>query len=183
MISRLLSLSRAIDWINEKTGKGMSWLVLLMVLIGVYNAVTRKLSQTIGWDLSSNAYLETQWYLFSAIFLWTGAYALQRGVHVRVDVIYGKLGPKGQSWIEILGTLFFLWPLCGLVLWASLPFVESSWRILEASPDPGGLPRYIIKTAIPMAFVLLVLQGLSEVIKRVAFLRGHEVQLPGMDKS
>ncbi|MCB1870804.1 MAG: TRAP transporter small permease subunit [Gammaproteobacteria bacterium] len=167
----LLRISQAIDRINNRIGVLLSWLVLIMVLVGVYNAVTRKLSHAIGVDLSSNMYIEAQWYLFSLVFLWAGAYALRNGVHVRVDVIYSRLSAKSKAWIDTLGTLLFLLPLCVLVLWVSTPYALDSWRILEGSPDPGGLPRYLIKSAIPVGFLLLLLQGLAELVRNVAVLR------------
>ncbi len=168
----LLRVSRAIDALNERIGQLMYWLVLFMVLIGVYNAVTRKLGQYTGVSLSSNAYLELQWYLFSLLFLWGAAYTLKHNAHVQVDVIYAQLSARKRAWIDLLGAVFFLIPFSLLVIWVSWPMVSNSWAVLEVSPDPGGLPRYPIKTAIPVAFVLLLLQGVSEAIKRVAVLRG-----------
>ncbi|AEB11051.1 TRAP transporter small permease subunit [Marinithermus hydrothermalis] len=168
----LLRVSRAIDALNERIGRLMYWLVLFMVVIGVYNAVTRKLGQYTGVSLSSNAYLELQWYLFSLLFLWGAAYTLKHNAHVRVDVIYAQLSSRKRAWIDLLGAVFFLIPFSLLVIWVSWPMVSNSWAVLEVSPDPGGLPRYPIKTAIPVAFVLLLLQGVSEAIKRVAVLRG-----------
>lgn len=171
-MEQLLKISRAIDRLNYRIGVLLSWMVLIMVLVGVYNAVTRKLSQSIGVDLSSNMYIEAQWYMFSLVFLWAGAYALRNGVHVRVDVIYSRLSVKSKAWIDTLGTLLFLIPLCLLVLWVSTPYALDSWRILEGSPDPGGLPRYLIKSAIPVGFALLLLQGVSELVRNIAVLRG-----------
>ena len=168
----LLLIGDRIDLINQWVGRIISWLVLIMVLVGVYNAVTRKLSQTIGVDLSSNAYIEAQWYMFSLVFLWGAAYTLKHGGHVRVDVIFSRISRRSQAWIDILGTVLFLVPFCLVVLWISVPYASESWRVFEQSPDPGGLPRYLIKSAIPLAFVLLLLQAFSELIKRVAFLRG-----------
>ncbi len=168
----LLRIGDWIDRFNQWVGRMISWLVLLMVLLGVYNAVTRKLSQTIGVDLSSNAYIEGQWYMFSLVFLWGAAYTLKHGAHVRVDVIFSRVSERAQAWIDILGTLVFLIPFCLVVLWISIPYAADSWRIFEQSPDPGGLPRYLIKSAIPVAFVLLLIQALSELVKRVAFLGG-----------
>ena len=168
----LLWIGDRIDLINQWVGRIISWLVLIMVLVGVYNAVTRKLSQTIGVDLSSNAYIEAQWYMFSLVFLWGAAYTLKHGGHVRVDVIFSRISRRSQAWIDILGTVLFLVPFCLVVLWISVPYASESWRVFEQSPDPGGLPRYLIKSAIPLAFVLLLLQAFSELIKRVAFLRG-----------
>ncbi len=168
----LLRISGIIDRFNQRVGVAISWLVMLMTLVGVYNAVTRKLSQTIGVDLSSNFYIEFQWYMFSLVFLWGGAYALKNGVHVRVDIIYGKLSARGKAWVDVLGTVLFLIPLCLLILWISVPYALDSWHILEDSPDPNGLPRYLIKSAIPIAFVLLLAQAFSELVKNVAVLRG-----------
>lgn len=170
-MQRLLKISRAIDRFSNRIGVLLSWLVLLMVLVGVYNAVTRKLSQSMGLDLSSNMYIEAQWYMFSLVFLWAAGYALRHGVHVRVDIFYTRLNGKGKAWIDTLGTLLFLLPLCVLVIWISTPYALDSWRILENSPDPGGLPRYLIKTAIPIAFILLLLQGVSELVRNIAILR------------
>ena len=171
-MQQLLKISRAIDRLNNRIGVLASWLVLIMVLVGVYNAVTRKLSQSIGTDLSSNMYIEAQWYMFSLVFLWAGAYALRHGVHVRVDIFYSRLTGRSRAWIDFIGTLLFLLPLCLLVIWISIPYALDSWRILEGSPDPGGLPRYLIKTAIPVGFILLLLQGLSELVRNAAILRG-----------
>jgi len=171
-MDRLLRIGRAIDRFNQRVGTAISWLVLIMTLVGVYNAVTRKLSQTIGIDLSSNTYIEAQWYMFSLIFLWGGAYALKNGVHVRVDIIYSKLSRRGKAWVDLWGTLLFLTPLCLLIIWVSVPYAMESWRILEDSPDPGGLPRYLIKSAIPIAFFLLLAQAFSELIKSIAVLLG-----------
>ncbi len=168
----LLKFCRAIDGFNERMGRLISWLVLAMTLIGVYNAVTRKLSQTIGVDLSSNSYIELQWYFFSLVFLWGGAYALSHKVHVRVDLFYSRISERGKAWVDVLGTLLFMIPLCILIIYVSTPYAYESWKILEDSPDPGGLPRYLIKTAIPLAFILLLLQAFSELIQDIAFLKG-----------
>ncbi|MES9873075.1 MAG: TRAP transporter small permease subunit [Candidatus Sedimenticola sp. 6PFRAG7] len=171
-MQKLLRLSELIDGLNERVGRSLSWLVLIMVVLGVYNAVTRKLSQTIGMDLSSNMYIEAQWYMFSIVFLWGGAYTLKHRGHVRVDILYSRVKLKVKAWIDILGTVLFLMPLSLLIIWVSIPYAADSWSILEISPDPGGLPRYIIKTVIPVAFVLVLAQGISELIKNVAYLKG-----------
>lgn len=166
-----LRLSSLIDGLNARLGGFIGWLTLLMVLVGAYNTIVRYLGRYFGVSLSSNAYLELQWYLFSLVFLLGGAYALLRNAHVRVDVLYGRLSRRSQAWFDLIGTLLFLIPFCLFVVWASFPAVRNSWAVWETSPDPGGLPRYPIKTFILIGFVLLVLQGVSEVIKRVAFLR------------
>ncbi|WP_457629068.1 TRAP transporter small permease subunit [Oceanithermus sp.] len=173
----LLRFARAIDAVNEFVGRMVSWLTLFMVLLGVYNAVTRKLSQTIGIDLSKNTYIEMQWYMFALVFLWGAAYTLKANAHVRVDVLYSRLPPRGKAWVDILGTIFFLLPFVALVLYTAVPIVYDSWRIREVSPDPGGLPRYPIKAALIVGFVLLFFQGISELIKRIAFLKGVDVEI------
>lgn len=171
-MKRWLAISRTIDRVNEKIGLGVGWLTLVMVLIGAYNAVVRYLGRFMGWSLSSNAYIELQWYLFSLVFLLGAAYALRRGAHVRVDVFYGRLPKRGKAWIDLVGAIVFLVPFSLFGLWVSWPSVRSSWAIREVSPDPGGLPRYPIKTMILVAFALLILQGVSEIVKQIAVLRG-----------
>ncbi|QXD16836.1 TRAP transporter small permease subunit [Rhodocaloribacter litoris] len=167
-----LRLARGIDRFSERTGRVLYWLTLVMVLIGAYNAVVRYLDRYTGLGLSSNVYIELQWYLFSLVFLLGAAYTLKHDAHVRVDVFYGRLSPRGKAWINLVGTLLFLLPFCGLMLWVSWPSVVNSWAVREMSPDPGGLPRYPIKTAIPVAFVLIVVQGVAMLIRQVAVLRG-----------
>jgi TRAP-type mannitol/chloroaromatic compound transport system permease small subunit len=169
---RWLRLAARIDRINERIGEGVSWLALLMVLVGAYNAVTRYLGRFIGVRLSSNAFIELQWYMFSLIFLLAAAYTLRRDAHVRVDIFYARVGTRARAWINLLGTALFLLPFCFLALRLTWPAVRNSWAVLEMSPDPGGLPRYPLKTMILVAFVLLILQGVSIVIKQIAILRG-----------
>jgi TRAP-type mannitol/chloroaromatic compound transport system permease small subunit len=168
----LLRVASVVDRVNGAVGRVVAWLVVGMVLVGAFNAVARYVGRYIGANLSSNAWIELQWYLFSLVFLLGAAYTLERNAHVRVDVLYGRLSARGKAWIDLVGTVVFLLPFCAFGIWVSLPTVQSSWAVLEMSPDPGGLPRYPIKTAIPIAFALLFLQGISELIKRVAFLRG-----------
>jgi len=167
-----LALSGAIDRFNEHLGRWISWLALIMVLIGAYNAVVRYLGRHLGANLCSNAYIELQWYLFSLLFLLGAAYTLERDAHVRVDVFYSRLHGKSRAWVNLLGTLLFLIPFCGFGLWVTWPSVRNSWAVHEVSPDPGGLPRYPIKTVILAAFVLLLLQGVSLAIRQIAVLRG-----------
>lgn len=169
-----LRVARAIDKLNVRIGRLTGWLALLMVLIGAYNAVVRYLGRYIGGNLSSNAYIEAQWYLFSLVFLLGAAYTLRQGAHVRVDLLYGRLGERGKAWIDLVGTLLMMLPFSAFCLWLSWPSVRNSWAVREVSPDPGGLPRYPIKTVILVAFVLLILQGISQVVKHVAVLRGIE---------
>lgn len=163
----LLSLSTLIDKINERVGKGAFWLVLLMTIISAGNAVVRFI-----FDYSSNGLLEIQWYLFAAIFLLCSPYTLQKNEHVRIDVVSGKFSPRGLAIIDIIGTLFFLLPMVVLVLWLSLPLVANSFQINEMSANAGGLIRWPVKALLPLGFLLLALQGISELIKRVAFLQG-----------
>jgi TRAP-type mannitol/chloroaromatic compound transport system permease small subunit len=154
-----------IERFSDLTGRLLYWLTLAMVLIGSYNAVVRYLGRYIGSDLSSNAYIELQWYLFSLVFLLGAAYTLKEDAHVRVDVLYSRLSERGKAWINLLGTLLFLIPFCALMIWVSWSSVASSWSVLEMSPDPGGLPRYPIKTVIPIGFALLILQGVAHSVK------------------
>ena len=156
----LLGISRAIDAATEAVGQVVVWLVLLVPLLSAGNALMRYL-----FHYSSNAYLEAQWYLFSLIFLWGAGWTLKHRGHVRVDVLYSRLPRKGQLWIDLLGTIFFLMPMVVLILVLSWPIVAESVRIQEMSPDAGGLPRWPIKLALVIGFVLLGLQGISEIIK------------------
>jgi TRAP-type mannitol/chloroaromatic compound transport system permease small subunit len=170
-----LRLARAIDRLNEAVGRASGWLVLLMVLVGAYNAIVRYAGRYWGLNLSSNVYIELQWYLFSLVFLLGAGYALKHRAHVRVDVFYARLSPRGQAWIDLIGTIVFLVPVCGVLLWVSWPSIINSWSILEVSPDPGGLPRYPIKSVLLLAFVLLLLQGVAEGIRNIAVLSGHDL--------
>jgi TRAP-type mannitol/chloroaromatic compound transport system permease small subunit len=167
-------ISDAIDALAERLGGLVGWLTLGMVLVGAFNAVARYLGKFIGMNLSSNAYIEAQWYLFSAVFLLGAAHTLQRDQHVRVDVLYGRLSKRGKAWLDSAGTVLFLIPFCIFGLVISFPAVRNSWAVLEVSPDPGGLPRYPIKTLMLVCFGLLLLQAISELIKRVRTLRGGQ---------
>jgi TRAP-type mannitol/chloroaromatic compound transport system permease small subunit len=162
-----LRVSAAIDRVTGAVGRAAAWLALVMVLVGAFNAVARYLGRYVGVNLSANVYLELQWYLFSMLFLLGAAWALRENAHVRVDVMFARLSERGQSLINILGTLLLLVPFCTFVLWVSVPVVRSSWIIREGSPDPGGLPRYPLKAMILVCFVLLLLQAVSELIKEV----------------
>ncbi|MCY4675099.1 MAG: TRAP transporter small permease subunit [Bacteroidetes bacterium] len=110
---------------------------------------------------SSNTFIELQWYLFSLVFLLGAAYALKTGAHVRVDIFYNRISPTGKAWVNVAGTVAFLIPFCLLMIWTSWPVVVDSWIRLEGSPDPGGLPRYPLLTVVPLAFILLMVQGLA----------------------
>jgi TRAP-type mannitol/chloroaromatic compound transport system permease small subunit len=155
-----------IDRLNERIGRLAAWLVVVVILLGAWNAVARYISRFTELNISSNAYLELQWYLFSVIFLLGGAYTLKRDEHVRVDVLYQRWSPRIRARIDVAGTLLFLIPFCLFVLITSWFPVTNSWAIREMSPDPGGLPRYPVKTLIPVAFALLLLQAVSTLIKR-----------------
>ncbi len=150
----------------------MVWLVGVMVLVGAANAVLRYAGRWTGAHFSSNAWVELQWYLFSVVFLVGASYALRHDAHVRVDVFYGRLSPRGRAWIDLAGTVLFLVPFCVFMLAASWPSVAASWRVREGSPDPGGLARWPIKAVVLLAFALLLLQGIAEAVKRVRVLRG-----------
>lgn len=173
---RWLRVAGTIDRLNERIGRAVYWLALLMVLVGTFNAVARYVGRYVGMNLSSNAYIELQWYMFSLIFLLAAAYTLKHDAHVRVDVFYGRLSERARAWIDLLGTLVFLIPFSAFAIWVSWPAVRNSWAALEGSPDPGGLPRYPIKTMIPIAFALLILQGVAEAIRRIALLRGMSAE-------
>ncbi|MGE3167057.1 MAG: TRAP transporter small permease subunit [Planctomycetota bacterium] len=169
-------LARAIDAMNDRIGRLTSWLLFAMILVAVVNTATRYIDPWVDAHLGSNAYTELQWYLFGVIFLLGGAHTLRRGAHVRVDVIYDRLGWRVRTWINLVGHCAFLLPVCALLVWMCWGPVLASWRDGEVSPDPGGLPRYWIKSMVPLGFVLLGLQGVSEILKRVQDLRrGHEV--------
>ena len=163
--------TRIVDRVTSGLGRFISWMALLMVLIGAYNAIARYLGRFIGVNLSSNLYLELQWYLFSLIFLLGAGYALKENAHVRVDVVYGRLEARARAWINVVGSVLMLIPFSIFVLWVSWPSIRNSWAVREMSPDPGGLPRYPLKAVIIVAFVLLLAQGVSELVKDVAILR------------
>lgn len=169
----LLRVASIIDAINYRIGRWSSWLVVIMVAIGVWNVIARYVGQFIGVNLASNTYIELQWYLFSVVFFLGAAYVLLEDEHVRVDVLYNRMSPQRRALVNLLGSLLFLIPFCLIVLYVSWRPVSFSWRIMEGSPDPGGLPRYPIKSMIMVCFSLLLLQGISETIKSAAILTGH----------
>ncbi len=177
ILDKWVKISEKIDQINEKVGTFVYWLTLFMVIISAYNALTRYLGKYIGIDLASNALIELQWYLFSVVFLLGAAYGLKHNAHVRVDVIYNLWPDRIKTMINIYGTLFFLLPFTILIIYVSIPTVMNSWKVLEISPDPGGLPRFPLKTLIPIAFLLLFLQGISFLVKNIAHLKkGYQIQ-------
>jgi TRAP-type mannitol/chloroaromatic compound transport system permease small subunit len=164
-------IADAIDRLNDRLGRFVCWLTLAMVLIASYNAIARYLGRFIGKNLTSNSLLEAQWYLFSIVFLLGAAYTLKQNGHVRVDVVYDRLGPRARAWINLAGAVLFLLPFSITMIWCTWKPVTASWSILEMSSDPGGLPRYPIKTLIPIAFFLLILQGAAEIIRQLQVLR------------
>ena len=163
----LLALSRAIDALNERIGHLVYWLVLAMVLVSAANATSRY-----ALSMASNAWLELQWYLFAAVFLLCSGYTLLHNEHIRIDVIAGRLSRRTQTWIDIFGTVFFLLPIAGFVVWMSWPIFLNAWYSNETSVNAGGLIRWPARILVPVGFFLLALQGISELIKRIAFLRG-----------
>ena len=163
----LLKFSNAVDWLNAQIGKYVIWLILASTLISGINAVIRKV-----FNMSSNAYLEVQWYLFAAAFLLAAGYTLLHGEHVKIDVVSSKLSKRGQIWIDILGFAFFLTPACLTILYYGIPFFLQGYRSGEMSGNAGGLIRWPVYAMIPIGFTLLMVQGWSELIKRVAFLKG-----------
>ncbi|HQZ02904.1 MAG TPA: TRAP transporter small permease subunit [Thauera sp.] len=167
-MSFLLRISRLIDWINERVGRSVMWLVLIAVLISAGNALVRKLFNT-----SSNALLEIQWYLFAAIFMLAAGYTFLRNEHVRIDILTSRLSPRVQNLVDIVGILFFLMPMAALILWLSWPIVMNSLQSGEMSQNSGGLIRWPVKMVLPIGLGLLLLQALSELIKRIAFVTGH----------
>jgi TRAP-type mannitol/chloroaromatic compound transport system permease small subunit len=169
---------RAIDALNGAVGRAASWLVLAMVLIGAFNAIARYLGRYLGVHLSSNTWLELQWYLFSLVFLLGAAYVLREDRHVRVDVLFGRASARTQAIINIAGTLLLLIPFAAFVIWVSVPIVRSSWQIRELSPDPGGLPRYPLKAMIIVCFVLLLLQAAAGLFRELRRLRRPVHQQP-----
>jgi TRAP-type mannitol/chloroaromatic compound transport system permease small subunit len=176
-LDRWIKISEKIDHINEKVGTFVYWLTLFMVIISAYNAITRYLGRFIGVDLASNALIELQWYSFSVVFLLGAAYGLKHNAHVRVDIVYNFWPDKIKTYINIFGTIFFLFPFTILMMFVSIPAVVNSWKVLEMSPDPGGLPRFPLKTLIPIAFFLLFLQGISFLVKNLAHLKkGYQVE-------
>ena len=163
----LLKISRGIDWLSTQIGKYVIWLILASTIISGVNAIARKV-----FNVSSNAFLEVQWYLFAASFLIAAGYTLLQGEHVKVDVISGRLSKRKQIWIDIIGFTLFLTPMCLAILWYGTPYFIRGFESGEMSNNAGGLIRWPVYAMIPLGFGLLLLQGWSELIKRIAFLQG-----------
>jgi TRAP-type mannitol/chloroaromatic compound transport system permease small subunit len=180
-IQSLLKLSQIIDKVTEAIGGLSTWLVMLTIAVGFYNVVARYIGRLIGLKLSSNAFIELQWYLFSLMFLLGFAYILKHAANVRVDFLYAHWNVKRRALVDFLGTVFFLIPFCILGIWVSLNPVLNAWGYLpdgtwgswELSPDADGLPRAPIKTMIIVGFALLLAQGISQAIKYLAILKGY----------
>ena len=164
-------IAKTIDRITRGFAQAGFWLLLAMVLVGAFNSIARYAGRGLGVNLSSNAYLELQWYLFALVFFLGGAYVLDKNAHVRVDILYDRVSPKTKAWIDLVGTLLLLIPFCIFGIWMSYSPVLDSWMRLEMSADPNGLPRYPIKTVIPLGFLLLLLQAVSQVLKKLHFIK------------
>ena len=167
----MLKVARWIDRLSEGLGWMTLGFTLIMVFVGTFNAVARYLGRYIGVNLSSNLYIEVQWYLCSLVFLLGAPYVLKKGTHVRVDIVYSRLTSRGKAWVDLFGSLLLLLPMCITIFLYSYPSVLNSWKVLESSSDPSGLPRYPLKTFILVSASLIALQGISEIIKQIAILR------------
>jgi TRAP-type mannitol/chloroaromatic compound transport system permease small subunit len=167
-VGGMISLSRAIDAMNTKIGKYVSWLILVAVLVSAINAIIRKL-----FDVSSNSWLELQWVLFGCVFLLCAPWTLLAGEHIRIDIINSKLSYKTRNIIDLVGHSLFLTPFALLMVYYSIPFFTRSFAINEQSLNAGGLPQWPAKALLMVGFVLLLAQGISEFIKRVAIMRGE----------
>jgi TRAP-type mannitol/chloroaromatic compound transport system permease small subunit len=163
----LLKFSKAVDALNAFVGRWVIWLILASTVISGLNAVVRK-----AFNTSSNAYLEVQWYLFAAAFLLAAGYTLLHGEHVKIDVVSSRFSKRKQIWIDVIGFALFLTPMCIVILYYAVPFFLQGYRSGEMSSNAGGLVRWPVYLMMPVGFVLLLLQGLSELVKRIAFLRG-----------
>ncbi|MEO5702260.1 MAG: TRAP transporter small permease subunit [Casimicrobiaceae bacterium] len=166
-MNSLLAFSRLVDRWNERLGHALTWLILVTVIISAANAVVRK-----AFNWSSNGLLEIQWYLFSAVFLLAAGYTLLRNEHVRIDVIAGRLSKRAQAWIDIFGTVFFLLPMAILIGYLSWPVFVDTFQRNEVSTNAGGLIIWPARLLMPVGFAILSIQGISELIKRIAFLKG-----------
>ena len=164
----LLKFSRAIDRLNSRIGEIVAWALLLAVLVSAVNAIVRKV-----WNISSNSWLELQWILFGAVFLLCSAWTLMSNEHIRIDIVNNALPKRVRDWIDVIGHIFFLLPVTFVLFYLGWPFFWRSLMQNEQSTNAGGLPVYPAKLLIPLGFTLLVLQGVSELIKRLAIIRGE----------
>lgn len=166
----LLALSRGIDWFTQKLGVVANWLVLLACLVSAGNAFSRYL-----FSISSNSWLEIQWYMFAGMVLLGAPHVLRVNEHVRVDLVYGSVSDRARLWIDLLGAIFFLLPICILLVYFTWPWFVASYNGDEMSSNAGGLVRWPVKLLLPAGFAILAIQGLSEIIKMLAALRGRYV--------
>lgn len=163
-----LRLSAGIDRMNTVIGRSAYWLILVAVLVSTINAIVRK-----AFDVSSNAWLELQWQLFGAVFMLCAAYTFLKNEHIRIDIVNSRLPKRVRDWIDLLGHFLFLMPFVLIMLWDGWPFFLTSWRQNEQSLNAGGLPQWPAKFLIPLGFFFLFLQGISEIIKRIAVMQGR----------
>jgi len=163
-----MAVSRAIDKLNDSIAAAVSWALLLAVLVCAGNALVRY-----SLNMSSNAWLEIQWYVFAAVFMLASPHTLRRDEHVRIDVVTGRFSKRTQVWLDLFGYLFFLMPVCLVILYYGIPFGMLSVRSAEMSSNAGGLIVWPAKILVPIGFALMILQGISEIIKRIAYLRGR----------
>jgi TRAP-type mannitol/chloroaromatic compound transport system permease small subunit len=166
----LLRISESIDWANQRIGTVCNLLVLLSCVVSAGNAMSRY-----AFNLSSNGWLEAQWYMFAVMVMFGASYTLRRNEHVRVEIFYLYLSERGQLWLDLVGAILFLIPVCVLLSYLAWPFFMQSFLVNEWSPNSGGLIRWPIKFVMPAGFALLALQGVSEIIKRIAALKGYVV--------
>jgi TRAP-type mannitol/chloroaromatic compound transport system permease small subunit len=166
-VENLLKVSRAIDAINERIGHFVKWLILAAVIVSTGNAIVRKL-----FNQSSNAWLELQWYLFGAVFMLGAAYTFLKNEHIRIDIVTGNFSKRTRDWIDVFGHIFFLLPFCWIMIYHGIPFFQRSFALQESSMNAGGLTVWPAKLLIPVGFVLLLAQCFSELIKRIAIIKG-----------
>ncbi|MCA0405097.1 MAG: TRAP transporter small permease subunit [Proteobacteria bacterium] len=166
-MNSLLKVSGLIDAINERVGSVIKWCILAAVVISTVNAIIRKV-----FNNSSNAWLEAQWYLFAAVFMLGAAYTFLRNEHIRIDIVTSNFSKRTRDWIDVIGHVLFLLPFCWIMIWHGIPFFLRSYSIGEASMNAGGLVQWPAKVLIPAGFILLFAQGISELIKRIAIIRG-----------
>lgn len=163
-----LGLSRTIDRLSEIIGKSVMWLILVAILVSAINAIVRK-----AFNISSNAWLEAQWYLFGAAFLLAAAYTLKQNEHIRIDIFYGTRSRRTQHWIDLIGHVFFLLPFVVLMAWMLIPYAWQAYEIGQVSTNSGGLVIWPARALLAAGFVLLILQAISEIIKKIAVMRGQ----------
>jgi TRAP-type mannitol/chloroaromatic compound transport system permease small subunit len=166
-MTALLALSRAIDGVTERIGRSVIWLILAAILVSATNAVIRK-----AFNSSSNAWLELQWYLFGAAFMLAAAYTLKHNEHIRIDIFYGSRSRRTQHWIDLFGHVFFLMPFVLLMAWMTIPYALQAWRSGQVSTNAGGLVIWPARAILAAGFILLSLQGIAEIIKKIAVMRG-----------